>query len=191
MNDADVLNQLSESLSGVHMDLPVETIVARGRSRQRHQRSRRIVTGAAAALVVVVLAVLTFATHGTTPPASTRGNIHLAAFTVVANSDGSATLTLIKGVPLDADALRQQLAQAGVPAVVTVGRACSNPVADSAALDQVVSVHQQTDGSVVMVITPSAMPNGSELSIGVFPTHKTWTLATADAPLSCTTNPNH
>ena len=60
MDDADVLNQLSESFSGVHMDLPVETIVARGRSRQRHQSLRRIVTGTAAALAVVVHAVLTF-----------------------------------------------------------------------------------------------------------------------------------
>ena len=82
MNDADVLNQLSESLSGVHMDAPVETIIAQGRSRQRRQRSRRIVTGAAAA-VVVVLAVLTFGSHGTRPPTSTGTNIHLAAFTVV------------------------------------------------------------------------------------------------------------
>ena len=39
-----------------------------------------------------------------------------------------------------------------------------------------------------MVITPSAMPNGTELSIGVFPTHKTWTLATANEPLTCTTD---
>jgi hypothetical protein len=190
MNDTDVLDQLSESLSGVHMDTPVETIIARGRSRQRRHRSRRIVTGAAGALVVV-LAVLSFGSHRTRPPASNRTNIHLTAFTVVTNSNGTATLTLIKGVRLDADALRQKLAQAGVPAVVTVGRSCSNQVADSAALDDVVSVQQRTDGTVVMVITPSAMPNGSELSIGVFPTHKTWTLATADAPLTCTTNPNH
>ncbi len=187
MNDADVLDRLSESLSGVHMVLPVETIVARGRTRQRRQRSRRMVTGATA-VVIVALAVLTFGGHRSTPPASTGGNIHLAAFTLVANRDGTATLTLIKGVPIDAEALRQKLAQAGVPAVVTVGRACSNPVADSAALDQVVSVQPRTDGTVVMVITPSAMPNGTELSIGVFPTHKTWTLAAADAPLTCTTN---
>ena len=190
MNDTDVLDKLSESLSGVHMDTPIETIVARGRSRQRRRRSHRVVTAATAALLVV-LAVLSFGSHRTTPPASTGTNIHLAAFTVVTNPNGTATLTLVKGVPLDADALRQKLAQAGVPAIVTVGRSCSNQVADSAALDHVVSVQQRTDGTVVMVITPSAMPSGSELSIGMFPTHKTWTLATTDAPLTCTTNANH
>src|ERR1700690_3829277 len=190
MDDTDVLDELRESLHGVHMDTPVEAIVAQGRSRQRRQRSRRILTGACMTLALV-LAALTVNHSRSTPPPSTGNNIHLAAFTVVTSTDGTATLTLIKGVPLDADALRQKLAQAGVPAVVTVGRSCSNQVADSAALDNVVSVQPRTDGTVVMVITPEAMPNGSELSIGVFPTHKTWTLATASAPLTCAPNPNH
>jgi hypothetical protein len=187
MNDTDMLDELKESLSVVHMNTPLDTIVAQGRSRQRRRRSRRILTGAAMALALV-LAVVTLKHSSSTSPTSTGGNLRLTAFTVVTNADGTATLTLIKGVPLDADALRQTLARAGVPAVVTVGRSCSNQVADSAALDQVVSVRQRTDGSVVMIITPSAMPNGSELSIGVFPTHKTWTLATAGLPLTCTPN---
>jgi hypothetical protein len=188
MNETDVLHELRESLEGVRMDTPIEAIVAQGRSRRRRRRSGRLLTGAAMGLAVV-LAVMILDHPGTTPPASTGNSIRLAAFTVVTNPDGTATLTLIKGVPLDADGLRQKLAQAGVPAVVTVGRSCSNQVADSAALDDVVSVHQRADGTVVMVITPSAMPSGSELSIGVFPTHKTWSLATAGVPLSCT--PGH
>ncbi len=190
MHETDVLDELKESLSGVHMDRPVEAIVARGRSHQRRQRSRRMLSGVAVALALV-LVVVTVDHSGSTPRGSTGSGIHLAAFTVVTNTDGTATLTLVKGVPLDPNALRQKLEQAGVPAVVTLDRSCSNQVADSGALDRVVSVQRRTDGTVVLVITPSAMPAGSELSIGVFPTHKVWTLATAGAPLTCTSSPSH
>jgi hypothetical protein len=184
MNDNDILDRVSTSVSGLHMETPVDAIVARG-----HVRRRRRVSGTAAVGVVaaVGLALGLVTVEGGQHPASNAG-VQLASFTLVSNTDGTATLTLIKGVPLDADGLRQKLADAGIPAVVNVGRTCdSHP--QPAGLDQVVSPQRRSDGSVILTITPSAMPAGAELSIGVFPTVRTWSLATIGAPLTCDATP--
>ena len=128
------------------------------------------------------------AVDGPHTPPSTGGAAQLAAFTLTSNSNGTATLTLIKGVSLDPNALRQKLAAAGIPAIVNVGRTCdSHPQPDG--LDQVISPERRPDGSVVLMITPAAMPAGAELSIGVFPTVKTWSLATIGAPMTCDSTP--
>ncbi|HEY0870860.1 MAG TPA: hypothetical protein VGD55_10720 [Acidothermaceae bacterium] len=182
MNDNDILDRVTASASGLHMETPVDAIVARG-----HVRRRRRVSGTAAVGVIaaVGLAVGLVTVEGDQHPESS-GGVQLASFTLVSNTDGTATLTLVKGVPLDADGLRHKLADAGIPAIVNVGRACdSHP--QPAGLDQVVSPQRRSDGSVVLTITPSAMPAGAELSIGVFPTGRTWSLATIGAPLTCET----
>ncbi len=182
MNDNDILDRVSASVSGLHMETPVDAIVARG-----HVRRRRRVSGTAAVGVVAAagLALGLVTAGGGQHPAS-NGGVELASFTLVSNADGTATLTLVKGVPLDADGLRQKLADAGIPAIVNVGRTCdSHP--QPTGLDQVVSPQRRADGSVILTITPSAMPAGAELSIGVFPTVRTWSLATIGAPLTCDT----
>jgi hypothetical protein len=186
MNDNDILDRVSASVSGLHMETPVDAIVARG-----HLRRRRRMSGTAAVGVVAAGGLaLSLATvdQGQRTPTDNSGGVQLASFTLVSNTNGTETLTLIKGVPLDPSALRDKLAAAGIPAVVNVGRTCdSHP--QPAGLDEVVSPQRRSDGSVVLVITPSAMPAGAELSIGVFPTVRTWSLATIGASLTCDTTP--
>ena len=185
MNDNEILDRVTASVSGLHMQTPVDSIVARG-----HARRRRRMSGTAAVGVVAVGLALGLVTvdRGHHTPAASSGGVQLAAFTLVSNADGTATLTLIKGISLDPNALRQKLAAAGVPAVVNLGRACdSHP--QPTGLDRVVSAQRRSDGSVVLVITPSAMPAGAELSIGIFPTVRTWSLATIGAPLTCDSTP--
>ncbi|HTC69434.1 MAG TPA: hypothetical protein VK662_07695 [Acidothermaceae bacterium] len=189
MNDNDILDRVTASVSGLHMETPVDAIVARG-----HVRRRRRMSGAAAVAVVVAAGLgLSAATvhRGPHNPVANNGDVQLASFTLVSNTNGTDTLTLVKGVPLDANALRQKLADAGIPAVVNVGSTCdSHPQPDG--LDSVISPQRLSDGSVELVITPSAMPSGAELSIGVFPDGKTWGLATIGAPMTCSnTDPIH
>lgn len=157
MNDNEIVDLVAASVSALHMETPVDAIVARG-----HVRRRRRISGTTAVGVVAAagLALGLVAVDGDlqTPPA-TGGDAQLTAFTLTSNSNGTATLTLVKGVPLDPNALRQKLAAAGIPAIVNVGRTCdSHPQPDG--LDQVISPQRRPDGSVVLIITPSAMPAG-------------------------------
>jgi hypothetical protein len=186
MNDNDILDRVTASVSGLHMDTPVDSIVARGHARRRRRMSGTAAVGVVAATGLALGLVTVDGGHHT--PAASSAGVQLAAFTVVSNADGTATLTLIKGIALDPNALRKKLAAAGVPAVVNLGRACdSHP--QPTGLDQVVSPQRRSDGSVVLMITPSAMPAGAELSIGIFPTVRTWSLATIGAPLTCDSTP--
>ena len=184
MNDNEVLDHIRNGLSEVRMGTPVEAIMARGRSRRRRRWgvAVTVTTGFMVGLVAISLLASVRAPTGENPA-------RLPAFTLVSNLDGTATLTLVKGQIPDPDVLRAKLEQAGIPAVVNVGSSCDS-APEPVGLDEVVSSYQRADGSVVLVITPSAMPTGTELSIGFFPQGHTWALVTADAPLTCaSTNP--
>ncbi|HET9116872.1 MAG TPA: hypothetical protein VFN75_02150 [Pseudonocardiaceae bacterium] len=147
-------------------------------------RGRYAAAGLAAAAVVAAATVGIdyLGSGGSDPPAinrtggpSTSGNggvhIHLAAFSVDTNPDGTVTIQTTRDPVLDASALRQALAQAGVPALVTVGTACrtADPAkAASTALSRVISRPQTWDGHTVFTVTPAAIPAGEKLSIGYF-----------------------
>jgi hypothetical protein len=182
-NDSDVLDAIRDSFSGIWMDTPARDIVAGGRSRRRRRRTTLVVTGLAAAALLAAVPALAGSGH---PEAPVGAPLSLAAFTVVKNPDGTATLTLTKGQTFNTNALKQELAQAGVPAVVNVGRTCVNQDKDGDQLDAVVNPQRDSDGGVVLIFTPSAMPNGSELSISRLADHTTWQLVNAHAPLTCT-----
>jgi hypothetical protein len=189
LNDNDVLDRLSQSFSWIHMTTPVEEILDRAHVRRRQWRSGMAAAGAAAAvaLTVALLAVTGWAgsplsDHPVTP--------QLVAFTVVSGPNGSSALTLRKGnqYRLDPDALRQALAQHGIAAVVNVGKMCdTNPEPNG--LDQVISSRRMADDSVFTTLDPAAMPTGSELSIGYFPTFTAFALIQDGASLHCTTKP--
>jgi hypothetical protein len=108
-------------------------------------------------------------------PARGTGTIRTAAFTLVSNPDGTATLTLSPGELLDPAALQNDLAQYGIPAIVNVGSFCSSDPAP-AGFSQVVSQYPAGEGSAqvgsgggpTITIDPSAMPAGTELSLGYF-----------------------
>jgi hypothetical protein len=188
MNDNDVLEWVKDAVSEIHMNTPLEAIVTRGRSRRRRRLSGLAGTGVAIGLGLA-LAVSAFSGSRTVPSPDDAGSAQLMGFTLVSNHNGTATLTLTKGQLPDPSVLRQQLAQAGVPAVVNVGSRCDSQGGDPPGLDQVITSQRLTNGDVILVIDPAAMPEGSELAIGFFTDSQTWNLVTAGAPLTCTSTP--
>ncbi len=97
----------------------------------------------------------------------------------------STTLILRKGPRLDPDALREDLARHGIPALVTVGTFCRSTPGAPAGLGQVLHPSTAADGSDVIVIDGQAMPPGTKLSIGYFSGHVRMALIEDGAHLSC------
>jgi hypothetical protein len=188
MSDNDVLEWVKDAMSEIHMHTPVEAILARGHSRRRRRFSGLAGAGVAIGLGLA-LALSVFDGSGTAPSPHAASPAKLMAFRLVSHPNGTATLTLTKGQIPDPSVLRQQLAQAGVPAVVTVGSRCDSQGGDPSGLDQVISSNRMRNGTVILVITPSAIPEGSELAIGFFPNGQTWNLLVADSALICTSTP--
>ena len=131
----------------------------------------------AAGIAVVVVAVAAGAGigyavtsgHPATGHSGHSVHIHAAAFSVDSSGAGTVTVTIMRGQGhIDPAALRHALAEAGVPALVTVGRVCYVP-GPSAVLGQVLGPPQHVPGgNSVVTITPAAIPRGWELSIGFF-----------------------
>jgi hypothetical protein len=173
MSDNEVLRAACESLSAMPVaSAPdVEAIMARGRARRRHRLSAVAGVSVAAAAGTALALGLT----GVLGPARTPSTIQTAAFTLVSNSDGTATLTINPKELLDPAALQSDLAQYGIPAKVTSGSFCSSdPHPDG--FSQVVSSYPAGEGSYspqsgvqpTITMDPSAMPAGAELSVGYF-----------------------
>jgi hypothetical protein len=100
---------------------------------------------------------------------------------------GNTTLILYKGPEypqLDPSALREALAQHGIPALVTVGTFCRSTPGAPAGLGQVVHPSSLADGSA-MVINGQALPSGTRLSIGYFQGHVRMAVIEDGARLSC------
>jgi hypothetical protein len=189
MNDNDVLDRVSQSVSGVRMSVPVEEILARARV-QRRRRLSGMGAAAAAAGTALAVALLAATGSGGSPAPDRSATPRLMAFTVTTGPNGSTALTLRKGAAyrLDPDALRRALAEHGIPAVVNVGRMCDTDP-EPIGLDQVISSHRLADGSVFTTFTPAAMPAGSEISIGYFPSFTTFALVEHGAALHCSAEP--
>jgi hypothetical protein len=139
---------------------------------RRPRRVRTFTVAAVAAAVVVIIVIVGVAVArgpGSKPgPGRSPGPARLASFSVRAAPGGLVTLTLTPGQLRDPDALRQALAKVGVPALVTADKVCYVP-GPNAILTQVLSPPQHhPDGSTVWRITPSAIPDNVELSIGYY-----------------------
>ena len=132
---------------------------------------------------------------GRPPPA------HLAAFTLTSNANGTTTLSIYADQLLDPGALRQALAEHGVPALVTNGSFCSSDPEPAGYSQVVVGPRLPAHGPVpdprvdrnpvALVIDGPAMPAGTELSIGYFDGHvqqATVTLIGKNA-YTCTSTP--
>jgi hypothetical protein len=173
MSDTEVLRAASDSLSGIPMASPpdVEAIMARGRARRTRRLSVAGVSVAGAAAGTALALGLT----GVLGPARTSGTIRTAAFTLVSNANGTATLTIHPKELLDPATLQSDLAQYGIPAKVTSGSFCSSDP-HPAGFSQVVSMQPAGPGTSTpqagvqptITIDPSAMPAGAELSVGYF-----------------------
>jgi hypothetical protein len=177
-----------------------EFLVSAARTQPDHSgRKRRTllaVAGGVSALVVAAGAAIAVTGSAHAPQRVNAGpvHVHLADFSVDTNAGGTLTVTLSRTQILDPDALRQALADAGVPARITIGSACYNPRPNGEALSGALAPHQPgPNGTSVMVITPSKLPAGSTLSIGYIHTSTRdgvhFTLLTAGAPVTCSDNP--
>lgn len=189
MSDNDLLDRYRTPLAGVHMDVPVDAILARGDQR-RHQRTvARWVAAGGGSVVAVVVALVLLLSGGSARPGG-RSGTQLTAFTLSDGPHGAATLTLHKNssTRLDPDQLRRALAQRGITALVKVGSWCDTTV-EPAGIHQAVTVVHDSNGDPALSIQPSAIPAGAELSIGYFSSRTVLALVQANAPQTCSANP--
>jgi hypothetical protein len=164
---ADLASDLGEQIMATAAHGPQHT----GGHGERSRR-RRLIPGAVSGLAVVaaMAVVLGLGLSGTfgSAPAPGTGTIRTAAFTLVEHANGTATLTINLFELLDAAALKSDLQQDGIPALVTSGSFCSSHPA-LAGFSQVVSSPPPKLGErLTITINPAAMPAGTELSFGVF-----------------------
>ena len=124
MSDNEVLRAAADSLSALPVATPpeVEAIMARGRARRR----RRLSAVASVSVAAAAGTALALGLTGVLGPARTPGTIRTVSFTLVSNSDGTATLTINPKELLDPAALQNDLAHYGIPAKVTSGSFCSS-----------------------------------------------------------------
>jgi hypothetical protein len=181
ITDDAALCELRDSLSGVAMpERPrLAAITARGRARRRHRLAGAAgmsVAGVAAgtALALGVTGALGPAAGHDTIRTLAPGTIRTAAFKIVKNANGQATLTLNPQELLDPAILQSDLAESGIAAKVTSGSFCSSDPAP-AGFSQIVSfapreapVAPQSGAPPAVTFDAATMPAGTELSIGYF-----------------------
>jgi hypothetical protein len=173
MSDTEVLRAAADSLSAIPMAGPPEVaaIMARGRAHRRHRLTAAAGLSASAAAGTALALGLTAAAG----PAQGPGTIRTTSFTLVRHHNGTDTLTISPTELLDPAALQSDLAKYGIPAKVTTGSLCSTDPAP-AGFSQVVTSSPAGQGSATpgsgpqptITIDPSAMPAGTELSVGDF-----------------------
>jgi hypothetical protein len=211
LNDGAVLSAVRDRISGLPMSMAprLEAITARGRARRRRRLGGlSIVAAGACAALVVGLA----GRPAAPAPRHNAGSahhvsaVHLAAFTVAAGPDGTTTLTLYPGQVADPNAVRQALAEHGIPALVTAGQFCRTDVQPAPGVGDVVTLTgpkeiqipangQPTAHPGPIVINGSNIPSGVELSIGYRQNSQqneiSFTLIVTGAPLTCTSIPDN
>jgi hypothetical protein len=170
-------------------------ILRQGDRRRRRARTHQSLGGLSAAGVVGAGVALGLGL-ASSAPAHGPSTIKTAAFLLVKNTNGTATLTITANVLLEPGTLQRDLARDGIPAMVTVGSFCSTTPAP-ASIWQVISIPKLQPRlelpplslgskptrlppqsslaskprhlpSRTMTINPAAMPAGTELSFGNF-----------------------
>jgi len=213
LNDGAVLSAVRDSISGLPMPVAprLGAIKARGRARRRRRLGGLSIAAAGAC------AALAARLAGGAPaarPALQAGptshhhvsGVHLVAFTVADGPDGTTTLTLYPGQVAHPSAVRQALAEHGIPALVTAGEFCRTAVQPAPGVGDVVTFSgpgkiqispggQPTARPGPIVIYGSRIPRGVELSIGYRQNSQeneiSFTLIVANAPLTCTSIPDN
>ena len=114
MNDADVITAVKASYAGIHMDVPLDVIVGRGRRLRAQRRLPGLAAAAGAVAAAVALAVAALV-----PGSGSMGTGRLAAWTVVSQQDGSVRVALRGAQIRDVAGLQDKLRADGIPARVT------------------------------------------------------------------------
>src|SRR5215469_459812 len=167
MNDDEMLATMRSSLTGitesmtdVRLERPVGTIQARARGR----RLRRSLAGAGTGGLALGIG-LALAAGGGGPAGARAVHVNLDAWSVNTLSSGLVYVDVRE--LQNPGQLRQTLADAGVPAIVTFGEFCTGPGgANTVDLQQILG-KTGADGRPRLTINPAGIPHGSELSIGI------------------------
>jgi hypothetical protein len=167
MNDDETLAALRSSLTGVkesltdvHLDQSADAIRARARGR----RVRRGLAGAGAGGLALGVG-LALAVGGGSGASARSVHVNLDAWSVNTQPDGLVYVDVRELVnPM---LLRQTLARAGVPAIVTFGEFCTGASGGDAGNLQQVLGKTALGGEPKLTINPAGIPAGSELSIGI------------------------
>jgi hypothetical protein len=211
LNDSAVLSAVRDSISGLPMPTAprLEAITARGRARRRRRLAGVSVASVAACAALVVALAGGWGSAGPAPqarpaPPHHATEVQLAAFSVVADRDGSTTLTLGPGQMINPNAVRQALAEYGIPALVTAGEFCRTADQPAPGVGDVVVLlphglrYVGSGGPPPrpsIVIYGSKIPRGVKLSIGYRQDAQdreiSFTLIKAGSPLTCTSMPDH
>jgi murein DD-endopeptidase MepM/ murein hydrolase activator NlpD len=167
MSDEELITAVREQRTTVHMNIPVEQIIGRGRA----VRSRRRIPGIAGALAVAaaaafaVTALLPAGHQAVRPPSA-----QLAAWTVTKHSDGTVYVTFRE--LRDPAGLQSKLRADGVPASVAffaqTPRSCQLYPAGKALINTIFQIDQGNSRlrrSTRLVIHPAALPGGTGVRI--------------------------
>ncbi len=172
----DSLTTAKDSLTGVHVNEPLDAIVRNGRARRRRHRLTGL-TGAMAVTAGAAMAVTALASSG--HPASQPGHsagypliARLAAWTVAKQANGDIKITIRE--LSDPSGLQSTLRADGVPANVSsstqLDPSCQRYPMTQALFTSI--YHAQmgaSSGNTVLVIHPSALPSGAGVQIGASP----------------------
>ena len=165
MDDDDMLATLRSSLTSVRdslTDVRLDRSADAIRARARGRRLRRGLAGAAAGGTALGVG-LALTASGTGTSASPSVHVNLDAWSVNTLSSG---LVYVDIRELQEPALlRQTLAKAGVPAVVTFGEFCTAAGGSTGNLQQVIGKSPLGGGKIT--INPRGIPAGEELLIGI------------------------
>jgi hypothetical protein len=118
MNDAEVITAVKVSYAEIHMDVPLDVIVRRGRRLRAHRRLPGL-AGAAGTVAAVALAVAALVPGSARAPGGSTGKERLAAWTVVSQQDGGVRVALRGAHIRDVAGLQDKLRSDGIPARVT------------------------------------------------------------------------
>lgn len=164
MNDDELITAIRQQRGSVQMVTPVEQIISRGHV----VRSRRRLPGlvAAAATVAAATAAVTILPWPASHHGGHQTGIQLAAWTVARQHDGAIRVTIRE--LRDPAGLQRRLRADGIPASVTFSgqepRSC-RPYPVGPALLHRVFTSRQAGRFPVLVIRPSALPDGAGLQI--------------------------
>jgi hypothetical protein len=119
VNDADVITAVRASYAGIHMDVPLDVIVRRGRRLRAHRRLPGL-AGAAGTVAALALAVAALVPGGgrAAAPGGSTGTGRLAAWTVVSQPGGGVKVALQWPHIRDVAGLQDRLRADGIPARV-------------------------------------------------------------------------
>lgn len=182
MTDDELATAVRESVTSVRMTIPAEQIATRGRTI-RNRRRIPLVTGALTGAAGAALAVSALLPSGHQP--SHPITAQLAAWTVVTEANGDIQVTVREwrdaaglqrtlradGLPVNVSSTFPPLTSLNSPGVQLNSSCHTYPGGTEQQLNSVVDppsaqvINSPTDQSALLVIHPSALPDGAGLFI--------------------------